>query len=1090
MVMANTERVDRALRHLRDGLLDPCIASWRQAYGKDWLQKLNHNKKHPIWDIQKLDVAFLLSAIKGTWSHSFKDWLPLNVRSMVFEVAELRNSWAHQERIPSDDALRGLDSMERLLEHFSSPKERDQIVALRKGLMRQMVEEESRQKWRRTAAKSTEGTPQAGLAPWRDIITPHQDVASGNFEQAEYAADLNQVHQGHAEPEYQYSKQFFARTYITRGLADLLIGAARRLGSRGGEPVINLQTNFGGGKTHSLIALYHLASGVDTSSLPGVSDLLAREKLKLPKKIARAVLVGQQIRPAEAVNVGGGVKLHTLWGHLAYQLGGKFAYEKIRSDDEAGTNPGAALVDLFKQFGPAVVLIDEWVAYARQLRDGTDRSDRLPGGNFDTQFTFAQALTEAAAAVNNVVVLVSIPASDVEVGGPRGRVALERLKNVVARKASQWRAASPQESFEIVRRRLFDPIDAQSARDRDVVIRAFIGMYGANKSTFPSGVDEAAYRSRMQECYPFHPELFDRLFGDWSSLDKFQRTRGVLRLMAIAISQLWQRDDRSLLITPANLPMDYGPLASEMKKYLEDGWDAVIQSDVDGVDSLPLKLDKHNRHFGNLSATRRVARTVYLGSAPRDDGKKGIDIKRVLLSCTQPGESPKQFGDALRRLSDEANYLYVDRNQYWYSLTPNVTRIAIDRAASNFTDIDADHEVRTRVSSQSNRGHFSRVHPFAEGPGDVPDNDSGVKLVILAPSVTHSFKDTNSTAIELSQKKLDSYATGPRVNRNLVVFLAAQVDRLGELRQTARRYLAWKSIVDERDTLNLTPHQFKQASDKMKDTSGHVDSQIRETYSLLLEPHQQGGGKRIRWQTTKVPSSSSLKSHDCSLAQAATTKLVKDEGLIVNYSAVLIRWEIDKLNLWSERNDLSIQQLWNTYTSFVYMPRLASREVLLEAIASRDKTLTWRDDTFAQAEGHDGHNWTGLQTDKASKPKPTDLLIHPSEVDWKSNGGNGRSGGTGGDHGGSGGTGGTGGPPPPPTLPTRFYAQFRLDHIRCIGELDQIVEHIANRLGSGLDVTFELEIRADSRKGFDENVRRTVKENATTLGAKSAEFHD
>ena len=178
----------------------------------------------------------------------------------------------------------------------------------------------------------------------------------------------------------------------------------------------------------------------------------------------------------------------------------------------------------------------------------------------------------------NVVVLISIPASDVEVGGPRGRTALEKLKNVVARKAAQWQPASPDESFEIVRRRLFDPVPADRARVRDGVIRAFCDMYRDQADKFPAGVGEGEYRRRMELCYPIHPELFDRLFDDWSALDKFQRTRGVLRLMALAISQLWQRDDRSLLIMPGNLPMDFGLLVSEMKKYLEDGWDPRHQS--------------------------------------------------------------------------------------------------------------------------------------------------------------------------------------------------------------------------------------------------------------------------------------------------------------------------------------------------------------------------------------------------------------------------------------------------------------------------------------------------------------------------------
>jgi len=363
-----------------------------------------------------------------------------------------------------------------------------------------------------------------------------------------------------------------------------------------------------------------------------------------------------------------------------------------------------------------------------------DRPERLVPTRCDSQFTFAQALTEAAAGVDNVVVLVSIPASDIEVGGDRGKDALERLKNVVTRKAAQWQPASPDESFEIVRRRLFDPITPEAARTRDGVVRAFIEYYRDKAAEFPLGASEAEYRRRMELSYPIHPEMFDRLFEGWSTLEKFQRTRGVLRLMAVVISELWKRDDRSLLIMSGTLPIDSAPVLSELTKYLKEGWDPVIKTDVDGPNALPLRIDQENKHFGRYSATRRAARTVYMGSAPRPDTNRGVDIKSVVLGCAQPGEPPAQFADALKRLSSDATHLYVDGNQYWFDLQPNVTRLAANRAASNYNADDADDEVRRRMLADRNRQPFAGVHVFPDGPGDVPDDDDGVHLVVLPPT--------------------------------------------------------------------------------------------------------------------------------------------------------------------------------------------------------------------------------------------------------------------------------------------------------------------------------------------------------------------
>jgi len=392
MVMANTERISRALDLLRDGLRPKCEDTWRGFYGDGWLEAVNGRLHTPERSPSTEDAAFLFKGMKATWQEVFGHGFPPAVRALVFEVADARNSWAHQQALSTDDTARALDSMERLLEAFGNLDERQKIRDLRRDLMRQMVDEESRAQRRKTAAKPTEGHPTAGLTAWRDIIMPHSDVAQGNFEQAEFAADLFEVLKGNAEPEYQDPREFFARTYITQGLRDLLVGAVSRLSGSGGDPVIELQTNFGGGKTHSLIALYHLASGMAAKDLPGVGEMLAEEGLLLPDEVSRAVLVGQMVSVSTPEPVEDGISLHTLWGRMAYQLGGREAYELVRADDEAGTNPGAALRTLFDQCGPAVILIDEWVAYARQLRGSDD-----DGFKESTQRTVSENATNLGA---------------------------------------------------------------------------------------------------------------------------------------------------------------------------------------------------------------------------------------------------------------------------------------------------------------------------------------------------------------------------------------------------------------------------------------------------------------------------------------------------------------------------------------------------------------------------------------------------------------------------------------------------------------------------------------------------------------------
>ena len=620
------------------------------------------------------------------------------------------------------------------------------------------------------------------------------------------------------------------------------------------------------------------------------------------------------------------------------------AYALIADADRTGTSPGAALVELLRRHAPCLILIDEWVAYARQLYG----VDGLPGGSFDAQFTFAQAIAEAARSVEGALLVVSIPASDIEVGGEGGKAALERLKNVIGRMESSWRPASAEEGFEIVRRRLFDDLPADAAPARDAVVKAFGQLYRTQKAEFPSGCSEGDYERRLTAAYPIHPELFDRLYGEWSTLDKFQRTRGVLRLMAAVVHELWERNDSSLLVMPATIPIDAPPVSSELTRYLEEGWTPVIESDIDGPNALPLRLDRENPNLGRYSATRRVARTIYLGSAPLQQvANRGIDDRSIKLGCVQPGESPATFGDALRRLTDQATYLYVDGQRYWYSLQPSVTRLAQDRAATRFTGDDIDEEIRRRLAiatAAGQRGEFASVHPAPRSPAEVPDEPE-VRLVVLGPEHPHSGKTADSRARVASQHFLDKRAAGDRLHRNMLVFLAPDKARLEELRQAGRDYLAWKSIDTEKETLNLDNFQRRQAETKRGQFDDAVTQRIGETFAWVLVPTQTTNDPTVSWEETRVGGPEPL-------AVRVARKLRAEESLISEYSGVRLRMDLDRVPLW--RGDhVRLKQLWSDYSQYLYLPRLRSSAVLLDAVRSGVALLTWDPDTFAYASAVD-----------------------------------------------------------------------------------------------------------------------------------------
>ncbi len=1060
--------------------------------------RLNTNRPLKEWD-----AAPMLRVMWEAWNAVFKKTLGQGERSLVSELREVRKKWAHQEPFSGDDADRALDSTERLLTAISAPQA-ESVRKLKMELRRLIVDEQVRSERRKSAGTTIESQTTGTLKPWREVITPHKDVASGHYQQAEFAADLWQVHLGEGTDEYRKPGEFFRRTYLTESLKGLLVNCVKRLSGAGGDPVVQLQTNFGGGKTHSMLALYHLVSGIPTGELAGVDAVLADAALKDLPKAKPVVLVGNKISPGNPVTKSDGTIIRTLWGELAYQLGGKKAFKRIAADDEKGTSPGDVLRELFNEYGPCLILIDEWVAYARQLHDQSD----LPAGSFETQFTFAQALTESAKLAKNCLLVISLPASDTsglphaqaddsEVGGQRGREALDRLRNVIGRIESSWRPASAEEGFEIVRRRLFEPLISQDQfKARDVIAREFYDLYRTQHQEFPPECKESDYEKRMRQAYPIHPEIFDRLYTDWSTLLKFQRTRGVLRLMAAVIHSLWEKGDRNPLILPSNMPIDDPRVQFELTRYLSDNWVPIIEKDVDGPSSLSLRIDSEVLNLGKFHATRRVARTIYLGSAPMTSAaNRGVEDRRIKLGCVMPGESPAIFGDALRRLAGNATYLYQDGPRFWYSVQPTVTKLAEDRAEQFKRDPDAViRELDNRLRADLRKpGDFSRIHPLPRSGQDVPD-EMDTRLVVLGIDYPYS-KDPGSPAEAASKEILENRGTTPRIYRNTLVFLAVDKTRLQDLDEAVRKYLAWNSILSEKEQLNLDPHQVKQAETQLKSADGAVTARIPEAYQWLLVPVQKTPQAAVEWSALRLSGSDSL-------AARASKKLKNDELLVTSFAGTLLRMELDKIPLW-RGDSVTIKQLAEDFAKYLYLPRLRDPEVLIESVRAGLSVLIWTD-TFAYADAWDEKKgrYLGLRTTGGSSVslEGNSLLVKPDvaarqiEADKVAV----ELAAVGAGSIGNGGSAGIykGGAPAATEeekrLPVRFYGSVELDATRLSRDAGKIAEEVVQHLSALMDSNVEitLEIKADVPEGVPDNVVRTVTENCRTLKFKSHGFEE
>lgn len=940
------------------------------------------------------------------------------------------------------------------------------------------------------------------MKPWREIVVPHPDVLEGTFQQSEFAADITAVRTGKAGREYGDAKAFFQRTFITEGMRLLLVQVAQRLNGKGGEPVIQLQTSFGGGKTHTLLAVYHLASRkCSIQDLPGVPDLLDKAGIMDVPQARIAVLDGTDLGPGTPRKYGK-TTVNTLWGELAWQLGGENAFTLVQESDANGTSPGKdTLKTLLEQHAPCVILIDELVAYIRQFPE----SQQISGGSYDTNLSFIQSLTEATKLVPNAVVLASLPESEVEAGSQRGVAALKAVEKTFGRVQALWKPVATEEAFEIVRRRLFEP-ELRDPKMRETVSRAFADAYIAEGNRLPSETQEVQYYERMLRAYPIHPEVFDRLYEDWTTIDGFQRTRGVLKLMAKVIYRLWKDDNKDLLIMPGSLPLYDGNTRNELTYYLPAGWDPVLDKDIDGDRAETTELESKEPRFGALQAARRAARTIFLGTAPSSvatkPGVRGLDRSRILLGCFQPGQTSSIYTDALNRLADRLHYLNSsgdkaqDNTRFWFDTRANLRREMEDRKRR----FEEKNEVRGKVAEvmkklASGVAYFDGTHIFTPH-SDVPD-DSELRLVILPPENAYA-KEEVRMAFDAVVEYVRSNGTKPRYRGNRLVFLAADHGARARLHDSIRTALAWASIVEDikLSRLNIDLMQQKQAEKESETAADVLSRVVRDCYKWLLCPVQHSTtDQKITVEAFALNTSGSA------LGKEIERVATENELVIPAWSPIHLRTKLKELHWKNDKTAVRAFDFWEDTLRYLYLPRLKDRDVLAQAINKGAATR----DFFGTAYGQSGDTFEGFKFGDANiQLDDTLILIEPETAKaYETAHPPSPPAGTPSPSPSNGPvvqetpTPGKGTPPPvtpapSPTTPKAkaFYGSADITPATAKMRLVQIAEEVISILSNdpNANVKVTLEISADFPEGASEQTKRAISENAAALGFKTKDW--
>lgn len=1065
-----------------------------------------------------LDIAMCLLLFDLHWQQVFKKKLSIDHRTWAKELVGFRNRTAHIGGVDfsDNDTWRALDTMSRLSEQID-PESAEELRSLlrtsRYGSENgstSVVSVSAPVEKAKKDAGMLESPPSRGLPSWRDVIEPHPDVAQGRYKNAEFAADLAQVARGEGALEYRDPVEFFSRTFVTEGMTGLLTQSLRRISGKDGEPVIQLKTAFGGGKTHSMLALYHMMRGrVSVDKIPNIKPVLERAGVSTLPKANVAVLVGTALDPTKSKRPNNmpGITISTLWGEMAAQLaesaGKPSLYDFVKESDKKGVSPGSeTLKNLFDAAAPCLILMDELVAYAKKIYG----ANGLPAGTFDNFISFIQEVTEAARASKNSLVVASIPESDIEIGGDAGKTALETIEHTFGRMESIWKPVAADEGFEVVRRRLF--LNCKNPSGRDEVCAAFSSMYNENDTDFPVDTKELEYRDRMASCYPIHPEVFDRLYKDWSTLERFQRTRGVLRLMAAVVYELWMGNDASLMIMPGSIPLDVPNVRDELTRHLPENWNGIVDKEVDGKDSVPFKTDKNGR-YGRQLAARRVARTIMLGSAPtsREQATRGIESSRIRLGVVQPGENIAVFNDALNTLRNTLSFLYTNPSgdRYWYDNRPTLRKTAEDRA-QQVASSDVEYEVETRLRGLRKEQPFTGIHICPASSLDVPD-DQSARLVILRPVDEYRASNPNNSAMGAVIEMLNNRGNTPRIYRNMLAFVAPDQDLMTSLKQEVRRFLAWKSIKDDSEDLNLDAAQNRETENNLRRSNETVDARIKEAYCWLLVPYidKNTDMKTIVWDTIRISGGSE------NIIAKAAKKMLQNEAIITQWAPALLLMELDNV-LWRDSESIAIKKLWEYLCTYCYLPRLVSESVLEDAI----RTGLNSSEYFAFASGIDGARYIDLKfnqyvgiversgylvkvgaaqkqlAEEAAKRQTE--ATQPGGVAVTIPSADGatpvftypQSGSCSGDD--------SIIPAPIPEAPknTHFFMSAQLDTTRIGRDVQRLVEEVISHLTSvdGAQVEVSLELNVKSPDGLSQHVVRTVSENCRTLKVQSFGFDE
>lgn len=844
------------------------------------------------------------------------------------ELQETRNKCNHYQSLDEDETDRAFSNMRftakllempELLAEIDNIKNREQQAPpIQPQPVAVPVE----------SIPSTSGytTEESPLPAWFTNVMPHYDIRFGSLDESVFAANLSEVAMGTGQEVYLVPATFFEKTYITAGLRDIANRVIRALnGEATDNRVISLQTGFGGGKTHTLISLYHIAKAgkslMDSTHTSAILDEKVRPEFDKAKV---AVFTNNTTDVSQGRETDEGFIIHTLWGEIAYQLGGVEGYNRIRQNDIDRTAPTATLFrPVISNAVPCLILIDELADYCNKalgvkVGDGTLSNQTI---------SFMQTLTEVVSSQPRCLLIATLPASATEISASdEGQRVLTALENRIVRVGTSIKPVDDEEIFEVVRRRLFE--DIGNSQIIEQVLTRYKNTYHNRRSDLPTHADRMDYIGKMRKSYPFHPELIDMFRLKWGQDSRFQRTRGVLRLLASIVKDLWSRrgsltGTQALIHTSdvnlTNLPT----LTATITSLMGSQWETVIQADISGTSSNAYKIDNDDLagNIGKYNLTQGIATTLLMASVGNLQNK-GLTIEELKLCMLKPNAfNHSEVNNALTKLEQVAHYLYstsVGSRSYWFQSKPNIN-ILINQAKSDVKREDIFGEIIYRLNAQTRSIH-SRLKVLINPTGDIPDQRS-LTLVILGPEYATQPTTINHKTQQYVEKTALYKGNSSRVYRNTIFYLACSEAGLSLLYSKLLEYLACKKIQEEYSG-QIEPEQKSDLRNRHIEYEKQVNDLLIKAYSIAMKHSANDGIEKIEIRDFSNDFATQLNGNLLNL-------LCEEEWLIKKVGIGTLK----NINLFPTiETPIQVNELYEAFLRFDDKPMITGPEAITESI--------------------------------------------------------------------------------------------------------------------------------------------------------------